>query len=360
MRVAVSIADVTTMKGCEQLIREASDFGSVGGIFNLAVILRDALFENQNSKMFKESFGVKAEATKFLDELSRELCPNLRHFVIFSSVSCGRGNAGQSNYGMANSIMEKIIEQRHENNLPAKAIQWGAVGDVGLLADLQEKNVDMQISGTLPQRITSCLEVLDCLLTADEAIVGSMVVAEKQFFEFKKDNALESIFNILGIRDKKSISMDAPLSKLGMDSLMTVEITQLLEREFTLYFTLKELQSMTLHKLEQLTKSKRSGETETKASQKSGLEMLLRNIRNEQKSEETVVCLKRAKTKTHIKVLIIPGIEGCNADVWDGLAARLDYEVYILQLHKSSGASSLREIHDNIIQVSINCLPVIF
>lgn len=44
--------------------------------------------------------------------------------MVFSSVSCGRGNAGQSNYGLANSVMERIVEKRHRDGLPAKAIQW--------------------------------------------------------------------------------------------------------------------------------------------------------------------------------------------------------------------------------------------
>lgn len=55
-----------------------------------------------------------------------------RYFVIFSSVSCGRGNPGQTNYGMANSIMERICERRKTDGYPALAIQWGAVGDVCL------------------------------------------------------------------------------------------------------------------------------------------------------------------------------------------------------------------------------------
>lgn len=59
-----------------------------------------------------------------LDEFSRKLAPQLKHFVVFSSVSCGRGNAGQTNYGMANSVMERIIEKRHRDGLPAKAVQW--------------------------------------------------------------------------------------------------------------------------------------------------------------------------------------------------------------------------------------------
>ena len=51
---------------------------------------------------------------------------------MFSSVSCGRGNAGQSNYGMANSVMERICEQRKVEGFPALAIEWGAVGDVSI------------------------------------------------------------------------------------------------------------------------------------------------------------------------------------------------------------------------------------
>lgn len=55
-----------------------------------------------------------------------------RDFVIFSSVSCGRGNAGQTNYGMSNSVMERICECRKKEGLPALAVQWGAVGDVSI------------------------------------------------------------------------------------------------------------------------------------------------------------------------------------------------------------------------------------
>ena len=347
----VNTSDVATRSGCEILINEALKLGPVGGIFNLAVVLRDGLYENQTVKLFEESFGPKAVATKYMDELSRKLCPDLKHFVVFSSVSCGRGNAGQSNYGMANSIMERVIERRHELKLPAKAIQWGAVGDVGLLANLQLKNMDMQISGTLPQRITSCLEVLDTLLLSEMAVVSSMIVAEKHFSDFKKDNIIEALCNILGIRDKKTISMDSPLSKLGMDSLMTIEITQLLEREFNLALPLKELQSMTLYELEQRTKSKDSIARDNDTRKQLGLELILRGISREQKSDDTIVDLN-GKKGNGCKTLIIPGIEGTSAAVWDKLAGNLNSPTYLLQTNKTFHANNLKEIHDCVIQVS--------
>lgn len=87
----------------------------------------------------------KAKATMYLDKISRKLCPALEFFVIFSSVSCGRGNIGQTNYGMANSIMERICELRRKDGLHALAIQWGAIGEVGLVAEMQEDQLEMVI-----------------------------------------------------------------------------------------------------------------------------------------------------------------------------------------------------------------------
>lgn len=123
MEVVVSIADITTLDGCFQLIHEAIRLGPVEGIFNLALKLRDGIFENQTTCKFSECCEVKATSTKHLDEVSRRLCPNLKHFIVFSSITCGIGNPGLSNYGMANSVMEMIMEKRRESNLPGKAIQ---------------------------------------------------------------------------------------------------------------------------------------------------------------------------------------------------------------------------------------------
>lgn len=242
----INTDDITTRSGCDKLFKQALKLGPIGGIFNLAVQLRDSILENQTTDKFVECMAPKAIATKYLDELARKMAPQLRYFVIFSSVSCGRGNAGQSNYGMANSVMERIIEQRHREGLPAKAIQWGAVGEVGLVADMAEERIDMEIGGTLQQRISSCLTELDTLLTTrDEPIVSSMVVAEKRIGGDGKYNLIESVLNIMGIRDIKTVSRNATLSEVGMDSLMAVEIKQTLEREFEIFLTPQDLRGLT-------------------------------------------------------------------------------------------------------------------
>ena len=298
--------------------------GPVGGIFNLAVILKDSIFDNQDVEKFVECMAPKAVATKHLDELTRKLCPELQYFVVFSSVSCGRGNAGQSNYGMANSVMERIIEQRHLAGLPAKAIQWGAVGEVGLVADMQEDKLDMEIGGTLQQRISSCLEELDSLLTSKDPILASMVVAEKRIGVGAGMSVIESVMNIMSIRDIKSVSMDASLSEIGMDSLMAVEIRQMLEREYELFLSPQDLRSLTFMKLQEMTLASESKGNETTKVRFAnedvpvGVELMLRNLGDEKTSDQTILRLisQDNSVKNTSCVLLIPGIEGVAGNAW--------------------------------------------
>ena len=77
------------------------------------------------------------------------MCPMLEHFVVFSSIACSYGNPSQTNYSYANSIMERICEARHADNLPALAAEWGVIGDVGFVADLAENNISIVIGKAL-------------------------------------------------------------------------------------------------------------------------------------------------------------------------------------------------------------------
>ena len=302
----------------------------------------------------------KALATKYLDEISRKLCPNLKHFVVFSSVSCGRGNAGQSNYGMANSVMERIIENRHKQGLPGKAVQWGAVGEVGLVADMQEDKLDMEIGGTLQQRISSCLQELDPLLTTPEPIVASMVVAEKRIRTDGNESILETVLNIMGIRDIKSLSMDMTLSDSGMDSLMAVEIKQTLEREFDLQLTPQDLRSMTFQKLIEISESRVSSEEKVKLklamdTTPTGVALLLRNLGDEANSRDTILRLQSENDhkKYQSAVLFTPGIEGVAGNAWHTLASQLTLPAFILQMTKTMDMTSIDDMANTVIEVSL-------
>lgn len=356
--VIVSTKDVANKESCLELIEEAMTLGTVQAIFNLGVVLRDSILENQTVEDFKTSFAPKAFATEHLDEITRKLCPDLRDFVIFSSVSCGRGNAGQTNYGMANSVMERVCEKRKRDGFPALAIEWGAIGDVGLVAQMQESNTELVIGGTLQQPISSCLNVLDVFLRQQEPIVSSMVVAEKKSGSF--ENAIDAIANILGIRDLKVISPHTTLPELGMDSIMAVEIKQILEGEYDIVLTPPEIRSMTFARIKELEKQKESGEHKQKefqAAAENTFKMLLTNIgpSSLKTADKPFIRLPTLPSNQQDRktVLFIPGIQGF-ATILEPLALNLDVDAYCLQYYYDYQPQDIISLANKMFPVSIS------
>lgn len=194
----ISNVDVSDVKECEHILRTAEELAPIDAIFNVAVVLNDKMYQNHTVETFQIPFKAKAWATKNLDQLSRKICPQLRHFVVFSSITCGKGNVGQSNYGMANSVMERICERRSQEGLHGLAIQWGAIGDVGVLIDMQDNVGAVSLSGTLQQKISSCIEKLEEFLLQEQPIVTSMVVAEKRLDAVSTISVVDTIAKIMG------------------------------------------------------------------------------------------------------------------------------------------------------------------
>lgn len=62
----VNTDNITTRAGCEKMLRAALQLGPIGGIFNLAVVLRDGILDNQTVERFVECVLPKATATEYL------------------------------------------------------------------------------------------------------------------------------------------------------------------------------------------------------------------------------------------------------------------------------------------------------
>ncbi|KAI1291794.1 Fatty acid synthase [Halotydeus destructor] len=248
-KVLVSSTSAVTLEGSTKLIEEAITLGPVGGVFNLAVVLRDSLFESQSAENFKDVYAPKATATANLDRVTRIKCPELDHFVCFSSLTCGCGNAGQTTYGFANSVMERICDGRQSDGLPAMAIQWGIIDDVGIVAELTTV-----IKGFGRQRISSCLSVLDQLLHCPCAVSSSCVrrptIAASS--TSKMAGALDTITQILGIKDPSALSDGTTLSDLGLDSIMGVQVRQALESEYRVILSMTEARTLTIGQLKNM------------------------------------------------------------------------------------------------------------
>lgn len=248
--VSVVIKDVSDMEQAKELIDYAASFAPVGGVFHLAMVLKDALFENQTNEMFEDACKIKIRGTFNLDQITRYACAELDHFVCFSSLVSTIGNAGQSNYGFANSFMDNLCAKRRRHEFPALSIGWGAIGDVGHVAE--KMGNDVVVSGSVPQRINSCFEVLEKVLYGADAVVGSLVPVDRSKFETKGD-LLGAILNVLGIKDQSKLDLNSTLGDLGLDSLMAVEIKQILEKKCEKIMSTKQVRDLTVAQIRGMT-----------------------------------------------------------------------------------------------------------
>lgn len=57
---------------------------------------------------------------------------------------------------------------------------------------------------------------------------------------------------LAGLKDLKGVSATRSLSTLGMDSILSVNIKQTLERDFKIYLTQSELRALTFTKLQEM------------------------------------------------------------------------------------------------------------
>ena len=248
--------DVSNLSQAADLIERAIRIGPVGGIFNTAMVLKDAFFENQTKESFEEACAIKIKGTDNLDQITRIKCPNLDHFVCFSSLVASKGNLGQTNYAFANSSMDLICEKRKRNSLPGLSIQWGVIGDVGHVAEYMGN--ETVIAGSVPQRIISCLDVLEKVMASRCSIIGSAVEVTENMSLGSSEDFVGAILNVLGLKDASSVDPNSTLGDLGLDSLMAVEIKQLLEKNHDIILSTKEIRELKISDIKEISKSKKS------------------------------------------------------------------------------------------------------
>lgn len=104
----------------------------VVGIMHAAMVLDDAIVANLDDDRFLRVLAPKVQGAENLDAVARDL--PLDYFVFFSSITTIAGHHGQGNYVAANAYMEGLARNRRLRGLPALAIAWGIISDVGAAA----------------------------------------------------------------------------------------------------------------------------------------------------------------------------------------------------------------------------------
>jgi len=107
------------------------------GIFHAAGVLDDAMISGQTWEHFEKVMAPKVMGTWLLHEQTQNL--ELDCFVCFSSVSALVGSPGQANYAAANAFMDAFAGYRQSIGLKALSINWGPWSQSGMAAALQNR-----------------------------------------------------------------------------------------------------------------------------------------------------------------------------------------------------------------------------
>ncbi|MBV1920900.1 MAG: ketoreductase and phosphopantetheine attachment site domain-containing protein [Pseudomonadales bacterium] len=161
--VSVDICDYHALRDViNPLAHEKAD---VKGIFHLAGILDDKLFNQLNAESVAAVMAPKFQGAWNLHCLTKVF--ELDYFVSFSSVASVLGSPGQSNYAAANSALDGLMAHRRQQGLVGLTINWGPWAEVGMAADKASVNLARyRAMGLSPMPV---LQGMDCLA---QAMVG--------------------------------------------------------------------------------------------------------------------------------------------------------------------------------------------
>jgi NAD(P)-dependent dehydrogenase (short-subunit alcohol dehydrogenase family)/acyl carrier protein len=107
------------------------------GVIHAAGVLEDGLVESLDFEQFEAVMRPKVDAAAHLHDLTEGM--ELSDFVLFSSVAGVMGSPGQSNYAAANTFLDALAQHRRAQGLAGTSIAWGAWDQTaGMTMELQE------------------------------------------------------------------------------------------------------------------------------------------------------------------------------------------------------------------------------
>src|SRR5581483_6686603 len=130
-RVLPLAADVSREADVERLLAEiAQHMPPLKGVFHAAAMLDDNPVAQLTPGQIANAMGAKAAGAWHLHRHTLEA--KLDYFVLFSSIASMVGGPGQASYAMACAYLDALARLRRARLLPATAINWGALGQVGM------------------------------------------------------------------------------------------------------------------------------------------------------------------------------------------------------------------------------------
>ncbi|MBY0338961.1 MAG: SDR family oxidoreductase, partial [Acetobacteraceae bacterium] len=266
--LAADASDEASLARALDDIRAA--WGPLGGVVHAAAVFRDGTAANLTEADLATVWRAKVTGAQLLDRLTRR--DPLSLFLMFSSATVPVGSPGQGAYVAANAGLEALARARQAEGLPALAVQWGPIADAGVLAAAEGDAADLSRRlGAVALSAAETLDALPGLLASGLPVAGAArvewksaratlpLLAEPGFaavageaasdgeeedlratlanltaeegMELLRRSIAREVGRILRL-PANAIPREAPLNRLGLDSLGGIELRTGLERRF--------------------------------------------------------------------------------------------------------------------------------
>jgi myxalamid-type polyketide synthase MxaB len=280
--VSVVKTDVAQADDVSHLLAVAQTQAPLRGVIHAAGLIDDAAVLQQTPERFASVMAPKIQGTWLLHTQTQHL--PLDFFICFSSIASLMGSPGQTNYASANAVVDLLMHQRRSMGLPAMSINWGPWAETGMAADLsfEDEGLDkiapdagigvlaelmqrpMQQSPVqvgvfpmnwpvfmqqfTPDKIPPFVNQMQRKqVQHSKPAVGSDILQQLQNTPIAGRLSLlvsyigEQLNQVLGLPSSQALSSEQRWNELGLDSLMTVELKNRLNRALSVSIPLETI-----------------------------------------------------------------------------------------------------------------------